>query len=83
MVVSSRRRLRYVNLFGVIPEEYTRAATTLNDLELGSVDDLVPREKVPFPIILGHDLARNLGVTKGSVIRLAVPRLSSPGHDRE
>ena len=80
VLVSKRRRLTYCKLYGILPESHLQAAPSLRKLESGSLSLLEGRGENQRPgVVLGKDLAENLGVRVGDELRLMVPRLSSPG----
>jgi len=83
VIISKRRQLSYARLNGVIPEEHLKASRTLRNLELGDAMALERRPAgAPPGIVLGVDLAANLGVAVGDEVRIGLPRLSSPGLTR-
>lgn len=82
VIISNRKRLQYVNLYGILPDQYKRAADRLENMVTGSEEGLVAQKRPPFGILLGTDLAKNLGVQDGDSVKIAVPRISSPGISR-
>lgn len=79
VLVSKQRRLNYCKLYGVMPKTHMAAAPSLRQLEAGSLTQLERAEGLRPGIVLGKDLADDLGVRLGDDIRVMVPRLSSPG----
>ena len=56
---------------GVYPDTEPAVSDVAEDMEFGSLDDLRPGQ---FGIILGKDLARNLGVLLGDKVTLITPQ---------
>lgn len=84
VIFSERRQLRYGKLIGIVPEDFLRASDTLDQLEQGHIGRLEDRPTdAPPGIILGTDLARNLGARRGDFVQVAVPRISAPGLSRQ
>lgn len=80
VLFSQAKRMQYANLKGIVPSEHLKADDLLQEMEHGSLDTLENRAADARPgLVLGFDLARNLGVTVGSELRVVVPRLASPG----
>ncbi|MCG5077920.1 lipoprotein-releasing ABC transporter permease subunit [Paraburkholderia tagetis] len=59
-----------VALRGVEPSEEPQVSDINKEMKAGSLDDLTPGS---FNIVLGGDLAANLGVTKGDKVTLVAP----------
>src|SRR5438067_1870052 len=90
VLVSRGSRAKGVVLKGIIPEEEKKISTLLNNLSSGSADDLKlpPNETLKpiegsqssaaapalAPIVLGKDLASELGATVGSVVLVTSPQ---------
>ena len=83
-VLASRgSRASGVILKGVIPEYENRVSELLKTIKFGSAEKLAPhtcapaddlcRNEIP-PIVLGKDVATNLGTTVGSVVRVISPQ---------
>ncbi|AEG31845.1 lipoprotein-releasing ABC transporter permease subunit [Thiomicrospira cyclica] len=70
-MLSHRDRVQGVMVRGVLPELETQVANIEQILTLGSWDRLMPGE---FGVILGQDLAINLGVAVGDQITLLAPQ---------
>jgi lipoprotein-releasing system permease protein len=77
VLFSQSKRMQYATLKGIVPSEHLKADDLLEEMEIGSLADLENRRRPG--VVLGFDLARSLGVTVGSELRLVVPRLASPG----
>jgi lipoprotein-releasing system permease protein len=56
---------------GILPAEEEKVADLARNMRAGSLDDLRPGE---FGVVLGIDLARALGVTRGDKIALIAPQ---------
>jgi len=68
--------VQWSSVQGVRPEYGSRVTELGRHLVEGSLDDLTrPTASGRPPILLGADLARKLGVLKGDIVRLIVPRL--------
>lgn len=83
VIYSNRESLRYVNLFGILPQQFKTTSDRLDKLTEGRLSGLKPSDEAPFGIALGYDLARQLGVHEGDRVRLALPKMSSPGFSRQ
>lgn len=80
VLFSQSKRMQYATLKGIVPSEHLKADDLLEEMELGALEDLERRPSDARPgVVLGFDLARTLGVTVGSELRMVVPRLASPG----
>ena len=83
IIISPNRRLAYGKLFGIRPRDHLKASDTLKNLLIGRASDLEePSPKGRPGVILGADLAAKLGVGRGSLVQIGVPKLSSPGLSR-
>lgn len=84
VIISDKRRMAFGMLKGIIPGEHGKTTDRLANLEEGSLDKLEKPSAAGFPgIILGYDLARRLGASRGDPLRVAIPRMSSPGLTRQ
>ncbi len=64
---------------GIIPDDELLVNESLQEMVLGSLGFLEQRPTSTRPgIVLGYDLAGKLGVTTGDVLRVMVPKVSSP-----
>jgi lipoprotein-releasing system permease protein len=75
-LLSNDGKVRGAFLRGVVPELEDRAANLAQQMRVGTIDALVPGEQ---GVILGTELAKALGVTKGDRIALVSPQSSSVG----
>ena len=83
-IFGEQRSMRFVKVHGILPDEFLRASDTLSRLESGSVSRLSRRTPDDLPgIILGSDLARNMGLIPDDTIVVVAGRLSSPGFTRQ
>lgn len=83
VAVSRRKRLQYVRLTGIMPEQFLKTSDMLDNFEQGGLIGMRPQGEPPFAIALGADLASSLGVAVGDEIKIAIPRISSPGITRQ
>jgi lipoprotein-releasing system permease protein len=84
-MLRSKNGLSGAVIRGIDPATAGRVITTLKKIDLPSVSDVrhQSENQVAVPgIVLGKELARNLGVTKGKILYLISPRgmLSPIGH---
>lgn len=80
VLVSQHQRLVYVKLQGINPADHLHATDTFENMVSGSPSSLSRQGPDVFPgLVVGADMARNLGVQQGDFIRLALPRISSSG----
>lgn len=70
-MLSAGGRVNGTLLRGILPEEEGRVAAVGQQMTEGQLSDLVPGE---FGIVLGHDLARSLGVAMGDRVTLVSPQ---------
>jgi lipoprotein-releasing system permease protein len=80
-LLSSAAGSAVATLKGIVPADEKTVTELANQVETGSLDDLVaPAEGLP-PILLGRDLAATLGVGPGDVVTVTSPqgRLSPMG----
>ena len=75
-LLSNDGKVRGVFLRGVIPDLEDRAANLAQQMRDGTIDALVPGE---LGVILGTELAKALGVTKGDRVALVSPQNTSAG----
>jgi lipoprotein-releasing system permease protein len=84
VLVSRGARARGVLLKGIVPEHEKRISELLNTVTLGSADELSqapalalhdPESRpAPPPIVLGKEIAANLGATIGSLVLVTSPQ---------
>src|SRR4051812_17138971 len=81
VLVSRGARAKGVILKGVIPDEEERVGTLLNHVKFGSADALKPDPRTTIetpsglaPIIIGADLAKELGASVGSILLVTSPQ---------
>jgi lipoprotein-releasing system permease protein len=84
VLVSRGSRAKGVVLKGIIPEQESRVSDLLKTVQFGSAKALAPDTTAPNPgpdqtpsfppVILGKDLAQDLGATVGSVVLVTSPQ---------
>lgn len=80
IVISQRRRISYAKFNGVVPDEHEKADDVFRQMVEGSPELLKRRGEQDLPgVIIGADMARDIGVRFGDEVRIAVARLASPG----
>jgi lipoprotein-releasing system permease protein len=70
-MLSNGQGMRGAAVRGILPAEEEKVADLARNMRAGSLDDLRPGE---FGVVLGIDLARALGVTRGDKIALIAPQ---------
>jgi lipoprotein-releasing system permease protein len=70
-MLSNGQSMRGAAVRGVLPGEEEKVADLARHMRAGSLDDLRPGE---FGVVLGVDLARSVGVTRGDKIALIAPQ---------
>jgi lipoprotein-releasing system permease protein len=75
-LLSNDGKVRGAFLRGVVPALEDRAANLAQQMRVGTIDALVPGE---HGVILGTELAKALGVTKGDRVALVSPQSTSVG----
>jgi lipoprotein-releasing system permease protein len=80
VLVSRGARAKGVILKGVLPDEEEKVGTLLNHVKFGSADALKPEPEYSTeaptlaPIIIGADLAKELGASVGSILLVTSPQ---------
>ena len=83
VVVASSRGIRFARFKSIDPASFSNASDRLTNLEAGTLSALTDRPPDSLPgIILGYDMARNLGVSIGTPLQIAVGKLKSAGFSR-
>jgi len=79
MLLTPHRRSAYANVVAVMPEHELAVSSYIEPEEAGSFRALDERPADARPgVVLGADLAAKLGVSRGDVLRMVFPALSSP-----
>ena len=80
VLISQNQRLVYVKLQGIIPGAHMETTDVFDNMQSGSISNLSRKGPDTFPgLVIGADMARNLGAQQGDFIKLALPRISSSG----
>jgi len=76
-------RVRFARIQAIDPNTFRNASNKLDNMTSGSLEMLATRPPGTRPgIVVGRDLARNLGVVVGDEIQLAIGKLRSAGLSR-
>ena len=70
-MLSNGQSVRGAIVRGVLPGQEEKVADLARHMRIGKLDDLKPGE---YGVVLGMDLARNLGVLRGDKIALVAPQ---------
>ncbi|MCB1736346.1 MAG: lipoprotein-releasing ABC transporter permease subunit [Gammaproteobacteria bacterium] len=73
-MLSNGKRVSGIMVRGILPSEEPKVSDILDEMKLGSLDDLQPGA---FNIVLGVELAAKLNVYVGSKVTLVAPQLSA------
>lgn len=74
VMLSNAGNVQAALIRGILPEKESAVSTVAGKMKAGSLDDLKPGK---FGIILGHELARSLGVWPGDKITVVSPQITA------